>query len=141
MCTQGDAVGFTWILNFQPPRRRYAKRETSDHVRQASLRTRPVFGVTLLVPCHRGRTRQRPPTTLSCLLNVILAMYAPLFAGEHVFTQQHVRFLIYIPSTRSPATVCGVVGSTQLKEKNCEVYGIGLNACMLTAYITQYSRD
>ena len=41
MCNQGDAVGSTWIWNFQPMRRRYVTR-TSDDVRQASLCARPM---------------------------------------------------------------------------------------------------
>ena len=36
MCNQGDAVGSTWIWNFQPMRRRYIMR-TSDDVHQASF--------------------------------------------------------------------------------------------------------
>ena len=36
MCNQGDAVGSTWIWNFQPMRRCYITR-TSDDVHQASF--------------------------------------------------------------------------------------------------------
>ena len=54
MCNQGDAVGSTWIWNFQPMRRLYVTR-TSDNIHQASLCTWPMveqFGYS----CKQGIT-------------------------------------------------------------------------------------
>ena len=59
VCNQGDAVGSTWIWNFEPMRRRYVTR-TSDDVRQASLCARGGrnrFGCS----CKQGVTTLRTP--------------------------------------------------------------------------------
>ena len=111
MCNQGDAVGSTWIWNFQPMRRRYVTR-TSDDVHQASFlpqnsnnyahgpwRNRSGCSCKqgLCWVCRRkiGPMRQDPMAVSSLLLYVFTSLTVPCNSCWHLVSLSSRKIDVY----------------------------------------------